>query len=366
MFAYNLSQCRISYEMTVESPVFVGGAAKSLYKKKGDGSKGRGSDYTVSLSRTEENNSEINVTLFYPLLTASGKASFLIPASTLKGLLRSYGRDVLDDVLKEEKREVADPWQGREEFENIFIRQTFGTTDQKGLVAFSPALTPPIDPTRALYSGPLGGSPSGSDRNDFPLRLITQNKLDRVTMATTEGLRTFEALDAGIRLVGSFELRNFPWWAVGLLGIGIAGLNAGTIRIGGKAGVGFGKVSVKVTRIDLSYHKTVRSDGKIDKTIELPGIGRIVKDMSLELPLLRAALQDSKADDREGQAPPLFLLAEDDSITIPPGLHKANANPNPFYGDTMSITSKNGINEFFTQAFAQVEKSLDAVSTQEG
>lgn len=351
MFAYNLSHCLIEYEIVVQSPVFIGGALKPLYKGKPH-DKSRGEDYVLSSEKRSQDDSDIDLSIFYPLYTQNGEFwKFLIPASSIKGLLRDYCYTFLEDILKEEGKTLCDIWRDDGQFGNIFIRQAFGTTDQRGLITFYPATNDSAGASKASYSDLEKTDRSGTPKRNISLRLVTQNKLDRIIMATTEGLRTLGTVETANIFQGRFELRNFPWWAIGLLGIGIAGFNTGNLKIGAKSGTGFGEVNFNIKGIYLSYHRKVPIPA--GSTTELPGIGKIIKSLGLEFEYLKASLP--KAEKPENKPLPLFLLTEDDVITQSV---KKKTNTNPFYGEVLVVDDTYTL---FKNAISNVKHTLISI-----
>lgn len=353
MFAYDLSRCLIEYELIFDSPTFIGGALKHLFKSR-PGDKSRGSDYRLFCQRRSENDSDIDLSIFYPLFTSSGEFwKFIIPASTIKGIMRDCCYTTLEDIFTKEKLALTDLWKDDSEFGNIFVRQAFGTTEQKGLIAFYPATNEDGLYNKATYSNSETVDYGGTAKRNIPLRLITQNKLDRVTMATTEGLRTSGTIESGNKFYGKFELRNFPWWAVGLLGLGISGLNREVLQIGAKSGVGFGKAKINVKRVLLTYHRKVDISFNNNSRAELKGIGAMITSFQSKLEYLRASKASGKVEGRI----PLFLLSDDDIITE---AVQKELNSSPFAGDILIV---HDINSLFKQAVTKVKDTAESLKT---
>ncbi|MBI5206204.1 MAG: hypothetical protein HY934_00255 [Candidatus Firestonebacteria bacterium] len=360
MFAYNLMNCLIKYSITVDSQVFIGGALEKLDKQKLQNSKSRGKDYQLSRKSSNQklsgnDDSGIDLSIFYPVLNENKEVwEFLIPGSTLKGLFRNYCYNLIEDILDDEKIHIQGVWNKNNCLGNILIRQTFGTTDQKGIAEFySAEIKNPYYNNKAYYSNIANidnKDISLTPKRNIPLRLITQNKLDRISMATTEGLRALGTIEKEIVFAGQIELHNFPWWSAGLLCLGIAGFNNDEIRIGAKSGIGFGKINFNIDEVALAYHKkAMKFLTEENNYVKLPGIGSTITSFQSKFEYIKASKEKVPKD---SIGIPLFLLSDNDYIQLQ--INK-NINKNPFYENILKVDN---INDFFYKTKNKVKETL--------
>ena len=304
MYAYSLCDFRVDYRLELLSPLHVGGGARRLAARRGRAQraarKSRGEDYAVSIGEAKTARGETSeVTLpIYEELRPDGQSSngepvlhFYVPGTSLRGVLRhylgrridravrdievdaSFSRDVPNGEMVKD-RVYGDPqlpvyWEPR--FGNVLVRQLFGSEARAGAVAFSrveleqPRETPrKVDGRYSRTRKPIEGAKLNAN-----LRYLTQNRLDRFTMASTEGLRTLAALEAGTILRCNVTVRNFSWWQIGALYLAFDALSKGRIRLGARGAVGLGRVKAEPELVVVRWHPSV-----LPKSSDrLPGYG---------------------------------------------------------------------------------------------
>lgn len=348
MYALTLCDFRVEYRLKLVTPLHVGGEAQPAVvarRGQGNGKERGGEDYRVTLhtSGAEEGGLASVILPVHEHDEDSGQLRLFVPSTSLRGAMRhllwrrldralpeisiapAYERDTPIGVRQNaDTRLYGDPsqsiyWIPR--FGNILIRHLFGSEARCGALAFSRAQIPedcrPAKPV-TCYSDGKELIP-GAIRPDADLRVLTHNRLDRFTMASTEGLRNLAAIEAGTVFAGHITLSNFAWWQVGALALAFQSINDGDLRLGTRGAVGLGQASIEPTRIAVRWHQLVAppADGPF------PGVGRCLE--AKRLPCLAPGLDGDELRRRIlGSSDPeiqMFLRDADDELGDVPPLH---------------------------------------------
>lgn len=291
MFALDLCRARLRYRLRLLSPLHVGGGGDEvLVRRQGKGKGRREGDYGLG---RPAGNGDAEVTL--PIHEVrGGRSRFLVPASSLRGVLRHHltrrirlaieGQGLLTmERFRHDGDEVGpdgEPADWERRFGQVLIRMTFGSEARRGQLAITPALR--VDPQAAAaqvrYGHMTAPDRGGATPRDAALRLVVQNRLDRITQASAEGgLRTVAALEEGQEMEGEMTLQNFACWQLGLLALAQGAAARGDVRLGGKTTAGFGRIELRFTSLDLGWHRRVaprRGEGCF-------GIGEAARRMGL-------------------------------------------------------------------------------------
>lgn len=208
----------------------------------------------------------------------SGQPNCLIPATSIKGVLRSTGERILRsfdtslacDPLTTEGRqspaskEAGLPLACSKQFENwsrdaasLYARlcpacRLFGATAYVGALTVEDAILDRDSlPVTESFHWAVDGSPEGE--------LRTRIGIDR----WTGGIRTAEGgsgatqrvlvLPSGSNFRTTLRLRNFSLWQLGLLAACFRSLNTGWTRLGAGTRKGMGRIRVEVTRMEFRY-----------------------------------------------------------------------------------------------------------------
>jgi CRISPR/Cas system CSM-associated protein Csm3 (group 7 of RAMP superfamily) len=335
MYAVSLCDCTIKYAVIAQSPTFVGGGEGDASAKRGtSGGKARavGGDYRLTLKREEPGGREGGANVALPAHRMGVElVEFYIPATSVRGAVRHFltrrieramsgieldSRYAVDRLRAEDVEQKAKDLYGppgeepywRARFGNVLLRHLFGSEARRGAVMFEDLVAKQQQLRRSHYSNVPSDFGQGSLGVNSYLRVLTHNRLDRFTMASTEGLRNVAALEAGTALTGAVTLTNFAWWQVGALAVAFAAMNEGSLGLGARTAVGLGRVSVKVTELVVRWHPGVAPES----FTVLPGAGVCAR--------MASTSADAAYDDRRlgrfesGGARQMFVEDPDDVV----------------------------------------------------
>ncbi len=210
--------------------------------------------------------------ILYPLLDAQGRP--LLPASSLKGVLRSTAERILRSVDPErsasripladepfihqpyelprlQRGQIADSelieWnKGQRHYsseeltpQTIYKRQSaasqlFGSTLHAGLLRLEDAAAPSVQRHRRSHVA-----------------------IDRFTGGVGEGPFIEELAPAATTLETKLTLTNFALWQIGLLALVFQEINRGYVGLGGGTRKGQGRVQINAARITIQYPELV-------------------------------------------------------------------------------------------------------------
>lgn len=336
MYAADRCALAVHLELEVVTPLHVGGGKEEPARSRGTrrlyarreggpgkspdgrplpGSKARGPDYQVRFIGQPPEPGEQAVILPVHTVEAGGvRAAFFVPATSLRGAMRHFLWRRFDHALRgvawpacrgldphstpepgaSQGEDPSTPGYWNDRFGNVLLRHLFGSTGRRGALGYTDAkvLQPPNYPetrysalSRRVVVNQLP-EPAAS------LRVLTQNRLDRFTMASTEGLRNLAGLEVGTRLGCTITLTNFGWWQVGALALALDAMKRGELRIGARGGSGLGVVRPEVGGVTIRWHRRFAPTGAA-----WPGAGQL------------------GADDKVGALRP-FVVDPDDVLTV--------------------------------------------------
>jgi len=367
MHEMELANCRLDFTLKAVTPLLIGGAPRALARGGGghEGGKARSaSDYDgVRWVDSGANSEQLITVSLHRFDRSDGPHSFYIPGSSLRGVFRHYLARTIQQALEASGR--ADRNTGPEEDQTsppeepasvdngndsgpFAVRQVFGTTARRGHLVFRDAIA---NPSPAGSDSTYSGSPVRPQETSLGgiLRFVTQNQLDRVTQASTSGLRTMAPLEAGTTFTGSIEIRNFSWWVVGAVLHCLEALDRGRLSIGSKGSIGFGKVSVEYPNpaLRLRYHRAVPEAAFAGPS--LPGHGAI------------AAAMHSGGNTTAG----LWWADEKDFLGIEQGMRDRPdiAIERPFHGRSVQLEMTPGRKRW---AMEELKRALEAMTSGKG
>jgi len=180
----------------------------------------------------------------------TGRDSYCVPATSLKGVLRSTCESILRSFapwlacnpfdkkpgspgLACSHRWSSKPPSPKAVYDAICPAcRTFGCTVHAGLITLEDA----------WVQGPVA------------LQLKTGIAVDAVTGSVRRGPFKYKALPKGSSFRPlALDIENFALWQVGLLALALRELSEGRVRLGWGTHKGLGHVRPKVTRIDVRY-----------------------------------------------------------------------------------------------------------------
>ena len=340
MFALAVCDLHVKYRLTVVSPLLIGGGDEDPYRGERGSERGkqRGPGHSLRLRRREDRGGGENANVTLPIHeSAEGEPGGLvafIPGTSLRGSLRHGLWRRLDHALRAAsiaeryRRDVArgdeevalygDPnteqyWSPR--FGNVLLRQLFGSEARRGAFEFSRATVRGTSANGvARYSGGPGRKVEGAPAN-VDLRLLTNNRLDRFTMESTQGLRNVAAVEVGTVFEGSVSIVNFAWWQAGALAVAFDAVNRGDIRLGKRGAAGQGRATVDPIEIVLRYHGAVvpkPTPGDKDARQALPGMGALMAmHRANGHEIGGIAIDRLLGRSERGTSPPLQMFVED-------------------------------------------------------
>lgn len=405
MFALNLCEARIVYGLTLVSPLHVGGGGDDILsrEKKQEGSKARDQDYALKNADRNSEDKDSKVLLPVHYTDRSGGLHFYVPGPSLRGALRhylalrlslaqagtrrtgpEYALEKLPSEYTAEEIEDLNVKNNETGYEHrtghLLVRMLFGTEARAGQLAIGPAdlvhdptnldtLTPrAADIRKARYSGKEYNDRTATPARNATLALLTQNRLDRATQGSAQGgLRTLAALEAGEVLYGEMHLRNVALWQLGLLYLAVDAANQGRLTLGGKTGVGLGRVKLEFVRLDLRWNKQVAPTtpteilgiGKAAETLGLVKNGLPFPDSPFSTEQVRAFLGQRVAEkpDKTEERVQLFMLDPGDSVPLAYTPRALTEGDNPFERcfERTTIKDKAVITALLTQSTARLK-----------
>jgi CRISPR-associated RAMP protein (TIGR02581 family) len=214
-----------------------------------------------------------------------------LPGSSLKGALRAHAerlartlnsahpeRVACDVLSKDTACSHRSEWKGKRPEgpaaykEACLMCRLFGHTFLAGRVRLSDAYLEAgagVEPVRRIWKGQ-------PNQEVVPANCRDGVGIDRVTGAAASGIKyDLEVWDRAA-FEGCLELVNFELWQVGLLAYLLDDLNAGRLRLGYGTHRGLGRVTVTITRAELSYFGQWAQNPPAQCVVK--GIGELMRD----------------------------------------------------------------------------------------
>lgn len=277
MYATAWLDAALHYKLQTTSPLCIGPSLRGQYQartQREPAQKGRQLTHALSYKRGATSNRGGQAEVQMPHLVHGEHGPVAeIPATAIRGALRQCLRDRFDRAISAASGEIDGVWQldqagdGAEDFNgwsatdpeywtgrfgDPLSRHLFGSEARRGATSFTAARAEPEDRPATRYGSDAAGSSRHAPRHH--IRVLVQNSLDRITMASTEGLRTGAALDVGTEFKGRIELCNPGWWQIGAIGLALQLLSSGHTGLGSRRNAGLGSVEAEVTGLDLRWH----------------------------------------------------------------------------------------------------------------
>lgn len=257
MLKYQLNQLELTIRCSFDGPFLIR-EGRFISKKSGTGEKEKYPD-SIFISRSPEN--EVQRIGNDPVaICQRNSLEYYIPGSSIRGLLRSHAERIMRSVSPEGELYACDPFDNDKENDSA-------TGCSKRLQNLPENATPAYKYACAICrlfgAGGLASRIRFSDgelEDDYKIRLIDGNAIDRFTGGTVSGaLFKNQALEKG---AFSFKttLRNFELWQIGLLAFVFRDLELGRLQLGSGKTKGFGSIKGKIIAGSLSYWKKPEGD----------------------------------------------------------------------------------------------------------
>lgn len=285
MYRWTWCDARLDYRLTVETPLHIGGGKPNLRTKRDNDGKQRGRE---SLVPAIGEKSKLEADLILPIgapdeVNAPERWRPYMPGSSLRGAIRSHLHDRTDRAMDGRSIDPAytqdnpdllnsdDDTRGENNFHfgNALIRHLFGTTARRGALEFSAAtlidggLEHPQYSNRDLKGEQLTGR----------VRVLTQNRLDRFSMASTDGLRNIAAIEAGSVFRANIVIRSFGWWQLGAIALAFHDACAGNLSFGSRGAAGLGRARIAIDKLTIRWRRDCAPG---DDEQLWPGVGAIL------------------------------------------------------------------------------------------